>query len=175
MSRFFVTLMCGCIGLVAGFTVANVAAQKEEAPASEEQETEKSDEVKNKEEALKRKVVKFIEASGTKKLMDEMLIQMSESLKGVPGLPPGFFDEFLKRAKTDDLIELTVPVYIKYYNEKTIDAAIAYYESEEGKKFSAKMPEVQSECYKIGEEWGRKLGEEVARDLMPKDDLKEQR
>src|SRR5215813_7859910 len=73
-------------------------------------------------------VRKLFEIQGTRKTMQEVIAGISNNMKPtlVRSLPPGdyrdklidlFFERFQSKLKVDDLIEVTVPVYDKYFSK----------------------------------------------------------
>ncbi len=121
------------------------------------------------EDAAKEVLVrKILVASGSETLMRKSIEGMLEGFRGMPGLPEGFIEEFKSRVDYQALTDLTVPIWKKHYEITTLKAALSFYESEEGVKLVAQQPDVVTESQKVGMEWGRKLGESVAKDLLKK-------
>jgi hypothetical protein len=61
---------------------------------------------------------------------------------------------------------MAVPSYEKYFTHADIKELIRFYESPIGKKLISVQPKIMQECMVAGQEWGRKLGEKVAKKLQ---------
>jgi len=108
--------------------------------------------------ALARDLTKATGAEANAKIMME---GMAAQFRQMPGLPPGFVDEFMKRAKVEDIVELTVPVLVKNLQASTMMAAIAFFRSDEGKAYVGAQPAITKESMEAGQAWGIKLAQEV--------------
>ena len=64
--------------------------------------------------------------------------------------------------KTDDIINLHLPIYNKYYTHQDIKDLIKFYDSSIGKKMIKVEPYILQESMIEGEKWG----EEIALKLM---------
>ena len=62
-------------------------------------------------------------------------------------------------------MEKIIPVYEKYYTTEDLKAVNAFYESPAGQKILSTLPQVMQETVKIGQEWGKKLGEKAAAEV----------
>ncbi len=95
-------------------------------------------------------------------MMDRMLL----SLKGSsPEVPEAYWTRFREKMKADDLVELLLPIYDRYYTQEDLDGLTAFYESPLGRKVLATLPQVTQESMTVGEAWGRKKAQEVLREL----------
>lgn len=87
-----------------------------------------------------------------------------------PNLPNGFFDaverEIGNPATLNQLVEQLIPVYQKHYTSAELEQLIAFYDTPIGRKMLEVAPMVSAESIQIGREWGRQLGEKVARQLI---------
>jgi hypothetical protein len=115
--------------------------------------------------AKEEKVRKLIRLQGGEDLARKSLDKMLDQFKGMPGLPAGFAEKFREKANLTELANFPVPAYVKHLDDSTLDAAIAFYESPEGRKLAAQLPAIQMESMDAGAAWGRKLGMEVAAEL----------
>ncbi len=73
-------------------------------------------------------------------------------------------NEFLSTS-LDELVKLMAPVYYKYLTERDLKELIKFYKSPVGKKLVKNMPLIMQEGMKVGEEWGRRVGERVRKKL----------
>ena len=111
------------------------------------------------------KVVNLIKLTGTPEAMITVIreqIAMGKKTLPFPAKAQDDFEtEFLKQIKVEDLIEMVVPAYEKYYTEAEIDQLTAFYQSPLGKKMVASMPTMQEEVGRAGAELGGKIGVRV--------------
>lgn len=119
---------------------------------------------------------KLFELTGTRKTMEQVLTGMSANMKPTLSkmLPPGeyqdkllnlFFDKFRSKLKTDDLLDLTIPIYDKYLSKEDIDGLAQFYQTPLGKKMVSVLPQVliesQTAAMNLGEQVGRQSMLEV--------------
>ena len=119
---------------------------------------------------------KLFEIQGTRKAMQEVIAGITANMKPTlsNALPPGdyrdklidlFFERFRSRLKVDDLIEISVPVYDKYFSTEDLAGLIAFYQTPLGQKVNSVLPKVlietQTAAAGIGEELGRRSMMEV--------------
>lgn len=97
-----------------------------------------------------------------KQVLDGMLAQF----RAQPGLPPGLVDKIQELARPDEILALVVPLYVKTYDQKTLEAAIRFYKSPEGKKLVAAMPQLTQESMAVGQQWGTQLVEKAMAELQ---------
>jgi hypothetical protein len=84
-----------------------------------------------------------------------------------PQIPEVFWEEFAARlrADVDGFIELLVPLYDKYLTLDEIRQLIDFYESPLGRRLVEVQPTLAAESMLAGQQWGARLGMEVAADL----------
>ena len=150
-------------------TVAQSAA-----PAKDgEQGSKTAAKVDSEKEAAIRKL---FEIQGTKKSMEQVFAGLSENMKPslAKMLPPGeyqdkliplFFEKFQSKLKTDDLLDMIVPIYDKYLSKDDIDGLAQFYQTPLGKKLNSILPqltvEIQTTAMNMGQELGRRAMLEV--------------
>jgi hypothetical protein len=162
MSRTHVLVLAIAVGACAlGFTAARVLADDSTKPAAPPAASAADAAKAVKEE----KVRKLIRLQGGEELARKSIDKTLEQFKGMPGLPAGFAEKFREKANMKEVAEFPVPAYVKHVDDATLDAAIAFYESPEGRKLAAQLPAIQLETMDAGAAWGRKLGIEVATEL----------
>ncbi len=115
------------------------------------------------------KINKLLELSGSAQLG----IQASKNLISVfkasyTNVDPSFWDEFQNQIKIEELIELIVPIYDKFYTEEDIDALIAFYNSPIGKKMVANQTSISQESMIAGQQWGKEVAERAIKTLKRK-------
>jgi len=85
---------------------------------------------------------------------------MSAQLGGNEQMRP-FLEKFVELAKPDELVNLIIPLYVKTYDEDTLQAAIDFYKTEAGQKLIAAMPQLTQESMEIGQKWGMELAQKA--------------
>lgn len=96
-------------------------------------------------------------------MMQEMLNSYRQSM---PKVPDEFWLRFAKKVKTDDLVEMLVPIYDRHLSHEEITALIQFFQSPVGKKLVSVQPEIMKESMQAGQAWGEKIGNEVVADLQ---------
>lgn len=66
----------------------------------------------------------------------------------------------------DELTKMLVPVYKKHLTQEDLNELIKFYESSVGQKFAKSTPLIMQESMQIGQEWGRKIGQEFAEKMQ---------
>lgn len=118
---------------------------------------------------------KFFKVSGTEASFKNIIPVMIENLKqnqAFSTIPEEFWTEFAKEAETSYKVleEQIGEVYKKHFTSAEIKQLIAFYESPIGKKLVSEQPQIQTESYQLGTEWGRQLGEKVVKKIQEKKD-----
>jgi hypothetical protein len=108
---------------------------------------------------------KLIEVTMGKNLAQQILDSMTESLRKMPGLPPGFIDRFRDNAHMADLQTLLIPIYVKMYERETMIAAITFYESEQGRILVSKLPEATRLGMEAGKLWGKRIADQTLTEM----------
>jgi uncharacterized protein len=93
--------------------------------------------------------------------------QMIGSMKkAMPNVPEKFWADFIKEVRTDELVDLIVPVYDRNLTHDDVKELIRFYESPTGKKFVAVLPKITQQSMAVGETWGRDLATRVIQKLQ---------
>lgn len=120
-------------------------------------------------ESAKNNAKKLLEITGSAKLGIQMMNNLITTYKQtIPEVPSEFWDNFLKESKPEDLINMMIPVYLKYYTENEILKLIEFYGTPLGKKVIEVTPLISQDSYTIGTEWGTKIAENVIKKLKEK-------
>ncbi len=124
------------------------------------------------ENSYRQTLKQMFEATGTEEAYKVVINQMITMFKEqYPEMGTEDWDnlekEFLKTS-LNDLTEMLVPVYKKYFTEADLKEMIAFYNSPVGKKFAQTSPMIMKESMVIGQEWGRKIGEDFAKKIEQK-------
>lgn len=127
----------------------------------------------------------MFEVMGMTKMMQQVLAGMSNNMRPMlmSSLPPGeyrekladlFLQKFQSKIRVEQLLDLTVPIYAKYFNKEEIEGLTRFYQTPLGQKSLSVLPqavvEMQTESMKLGEKLGREAMLEV---LDEHPDLKE--
>lgn len=75
--------------------------------------------------------------------------------------------EFLKTS-LDNLTTMLAPVYQKYMNLEDLRELIKFYQTPTGKKFAQNTPLIVQESMQVGQEWGKKVGQDFAQKMKEK-------
>ena len=119
-------------------------------------------------------IKKLLELTGARKLSVQVAQTMVNAFKGEGSTAPDeFWDEFLKEMDSDTLINMTVPVYEKYYSDKEIKQLIEFYQSDIGKKVVLVTPQIMQEFMQMGQIWGKDIAERLQTRLQEKGYLKQ--
>jgi hypothetical protein len=87
---------------------------------------------------------------------------------GFPQVPDAFWDSFVKEVRSDELIDLVVPIYDKYYTLEEIRDLTRFYQSPVGQKTIKVLPKLSAEAIDAGQEWGRIVADRAMRKLKDK-------
>jgi uncharacterized protein len=105
---------------------------------------------------------KLLVMTGSAQLGAQVMAQLMQSMKkAMPNVPERFWADFQKEVRTDELIDLIVPVYDRHLSHDDVKALIRFYETPSGKKFVSVLPQITQESMSAGETWGRGLAERV--------------
>lgn len=114
----------------------------------------------------------MMEVTGSEATYNAVIIQMVNTFKSQkPDVPVTVWNEFgeeFKKAVSQDILDLLLPIYQKHFNEEDLKAAIVFYESPVGQKMALASPLVARESMEAGQQWGMKVGAEIAKKLQEK-------
>lgn len=115
---------------------------------------------------------KMMEVSGSQATYKTAVTQMMSMFKQQKlGIPDTFWDEFEVEANKmagEDLLNMILPIYQKHLSENDVKNIIAFYQTPSGKTFAEKTPLIMQESMAAGQQWGMKIGEELAKKLKEK-------
>jgi hypothetical protein len=120
---------------------------------------------------------RLLELSGTQQMMLQTVSQMATTMKPLMtnALPPGdyreklvelFFAKFLSKDLTTGVLDLTVPLYAKYFTDAEIGELIAFYQSPVGRKLVSVNPQLLSDVQQGAMKLGQELGGECMREVI---------
>lgn len=144
------------------FVLAAFAPESPTVAQHGEVRTQQEEKPQEEKEAKVRRLLQLTGAADMgKQVMDRMLDQFA----AISGLPDGFIEKFKKLAKPAELVDLVVPINMKHLDEKTLDAALAFWSSPEGQKFQKAQPKILAESMAAGQKWGTELAAKVIAEL----------
>ena len=109
---------------------------------------------------------KLIELTGAANVSTDALRQVIAPLRAsFPQVPDEFWDTFMKEVRADDLIDLIVPIYDRYYTRDDIRDLTRFYQSPVGQKTIKVLPKLSAEAINAGQEWGRGVADRAMRKL----------
>jgi uncharacterized protein len=100
--------------------------------------------------------------TGADKIGVQMMNNMITSFKkNMSSVPDKLWDELSKEFKPDDLIELMVPIYVKYYSDKELVDLISFYKTPLGQKVIVSTALITQDSFGAGQEWGKKVAQKA--------------
>ena len=119
--------------------------------------------------AKRAEIRKLIELTGAANVSADALRQIIAPLKaGFPQVPQEFWDNFAKEVRSDELIDLVIPIYDKYYTRDEIHDLTVFYQSPVGQKTIKVLPKLSAEAIDAGQAWGQMIADRAMRKLKDK-------
>ena len=119
--------------------------------------------------ALKKTARELLEMSGGGKLGARVVEQLTSSLKQrLPNVPKEFWADLKKDIKPDDLVSAAIPVYTRHFSVKEMKDIMAFYRTPSGAKLVQAMPDITQEMLRVGQEWGKEVGQTIMQRLQDK-------
>lgn len=111
------------------------------------------------EQGTKKEITKkLIYSMGTKETAQAIINQLMEMYIGIfPDVPASTWESIRNEINVDELVELSVPIYEKYFTEDELKDIAAFYESPTGKKLAAVTPAMTEESMRVGQDWGLRV------------------
>lgn len=101
----------------------------------------------------------LMELTGAADMGEQMLNQMLPMLKqSVSGVPDEFWTELMSEIDINEMVELCIPSYDKYFTHDEIKGLLKFYETPLGKKMIQVQPQIMQECMVVGQQWGQQIG-----------------
>ena len=156
--RYLVTkcllVLVGCMSLSAQTSSSAVSGSQAPSAHSEDRAA-KRDEIR-----------KLIELTGAANISADALRKIIDPLRaGFPQVPEEFWNTFIKEVHSDELIDLVVPIYDKYYTRDEIQDLTRFYQSPIGQKTIKVLPKLSAEAIDAGQEWGKMVADRAMRKL----------
>jgi len=77
-----------------------------------------------------------------------------------------FFDKFHAKLDVQQLVDMAIPAYKKYYSDEEIKQLIAFYQTPLGQKMLDVAPQLVAETQAAGQNWGAQLGRECMQEVL---------
>jgi uncharacterized protein len=156
------TLLAICVLMLVSVGVAaRASAQTPAAQALPQTDTERA--------AKRADIRKLIELTGAANISADALQKMIEPLKAsYPQVPEEFWETFVHEVHSDELIDLVIPIYDKYYTHEEIQELTHFYQTPVGQKTIKVLPKLSAEAIDAGQEWGRMVADRAMRKLREK-------
>ena len=107
--------------------------------------------------------------SGSGKLGIQVMRQLLQYQRQAnPEVPQEFWEEFMSEVDPNELIELIVPIYARYFSHEDVKGMILFYESPVGKKLVSVQPLITRDSMSAGQQWGMAIGRKIVRKLQEK-------
>ncbi len=115
---------------------------------------------------IRQDILKLMEMTGSQKMVEQVFNQMSLTYKKkYPGIPDEYWENMEEKLKTDELLNLIIPIYEKYYSHEEIKQLIEFYQTPLGQKTIEVMPQVMQESMMAGQKWGAETGRKIMKKL----------
>lgn len=115
---------------------------------------------------------KMLQTAGTEATFSTMVKQMFTMFKqqksNVPESTWIEIEKEFSQTSLDDLVNMFAPIYQKHFTEADLRKLIEFYQSPIGRKLAEKTPLITQESMQVGQEWGKKLGEQFHEKLKAK-------
>jgi hypothetical protein len=119
----------------------------------------------------------MFEIMGTTKMMQQVLTGMSANMKPMlmSSLPAGeyrekladlFFQKFQSKLRMQQLLELAIPIYDKYFSKEEIAGLTRFYQTPLGQKALSVLPQTLVEMQTASTKLGEKLGQEAMLEVL---------
>lgn len=125
-----------------------------------------------KQSAKEQKVRKLLELTGAASMGNQVMDAMLDQFNKIPNLPEGFIAKFRELASGQDLLGQVIPIYMKHLDEESLDALIAFYQTDAGKKFIKAQPAIMKESMELGQKWGQELAMKALKILQEEKEKK---
>jgi hypothetical protein len=95
--------------------------------------------------------------TGAADLGEQMIEGMVSQFRTQAEMPTEFLDKFVELADGEALVQMVVPLYVKNFDEETLQAAVDFYKTPSGKKLIAGLPQITQESMVLCQKWGVEL------------------
>ncbi len=131
----------------------------------------------NIDSATEADIRQLLKLSGAEQMMLRTMSQMATTMKPLmtSALPPGdyreklvdlYFAKFLSKDLSGAVLNLSVPLYAKYFSDAEIRELIAFYQTPVGRKLVSVNPQLLNDVHQGALFLGQKLGAECIREVI---------
>jgi hypothetical protein len=108
----------------------------------------------------------LMEAMGVRANMESALqVLIAVYQQRLPSVPPAFWSQVRGEFKTDQLLNMVIPIYDRHYSMRETQALTTFFESPTGRKFVAAQPSMLRESMEAGAAWGQQVGARITKEL----------
>ena len=101
-------------------------------------------------------VRELMEVTGVADVGAQMMEQMLEPMKRqMPDVPDDVWTGIFAKVDMDGLIDLSIPIYAKHFEQSEIEELVAFYRTPVGRKAVSMMPVIMQETIVVGQQWGQ--------------------
>jgi uncharacterized protein len=129
------------------------------------------------EHAKEADIRRLLDLTSAGALATQTMDRMEENIRVLMtnSFPPGeyreklidlFFEKFHSKRDPQQLLDLSVPIYDKYYSDDEIKQLIRLYETPLGQKMLSVMPKVLGDLQSAGEKWGEGMGRQSMTEVL---------
>jgi hypothetical protein len=119
----------------------------------------------------------LMQITGAANLASQSFNGLDKSMRSMisDALPPGdyrdklvtlFMEKFRSKLDPDQITDLLVPIYDKYYSDDEIKGLIQIYQTPLGQKMLSVLPKVMAESQQAGITWGQNLGRQCMQEVL---------
>lgn len=120
-------------------------------------------------DSFRDKLITYMEVTGAENVYNTVIAEMIEMYRNQLGLElDDFLVKYRDRMMEDsflELVDMLLPVYKRHFTEGDLDAIIAFYQTDAGKKLAQETPLLTKEAMEIGQLWSMKIGREVLEEM----------
>lgn len=120
---------------------------------------------------------RLLQVTGAAGLATQSMDEMQKTMRPLitNALPAGeyrdklvdlFFAKFHSKRDPEQLINLIVPLYDKYYSDDEIEELIQMYQTPLGQKMLSVLPKILAESQAAGRTWGEQIGRESMMEVL---------
>lgn len=111
-----------------------------------------------------KKIRELLEVTGAKKQSEQVMKSMISYFQGgKQEVDAKLWEKIIKEINIDEMIELVIPIYNKYYTEEDLDQIIAFYQTAVGKKTVELLPLITAESMEASQVWAVKISEKIGK------------
>jgi len=120
------------------------------------------------------KIKELMDVTGSGKLGAQITHQLLSTFQAqFTDVPAEFWEKMKAEINADEIVNLCIPVYAKFYTEDEIVALLQFYKTPIGQKVIQVTPQLMQESMQVGRAWGQKLTEKIVHELTEKGYKKE--